>query len=780
MLQDLGTKNRNPGHPAPLAGEYFMLSVMKSNIIPDMKLESVSIARYRSAYDVQLPSVGDFNVFIGKNNSGKSTLLRAIKSFFACLRRGNVIALDAPIGRELIDFSHRKATEAMGITATFSMQLAERDALIRDIAGEAPQLKNAVDGLDPSLWLEVSLKINPAPDRFAYTQKLSLVNPPRTPSSQASDRVLFRVNEVSARELADKFRAVRKSAAISEDIGKFIRAMDEEDFQGMRRAPDESLQQGRFMYFVRRALGEMPGDSAGILESLVRQSASFADFQSNAKALAAKYNDQSTAAQIAPLKNLVDTFSGQQASVPQYVLNLVKTIGEMPVLYLTEHRKAVGKEEAERLLQLKVERGGDEILSNIKQKVAALLGVKIDAFAAGGGQTTARNAEMDVDNFLLEVNGSGIKEALRLILDIEFQNPKMLLVEEPEVHLHPALETNLMGYLKKISHKCQVFISTHSTNFLDTADMQNVYLVSKFEGATQVQLLDLEEAEAKLPKELGVRLSSLFMFDRLVFVEGPSDEAIIREWASTLSVNLSQANVGFISMGGVRNFGHYAADTIINFLTRRQVRTWFILDRDERDHEEVRRLQERLGARARAEILDRREIENFLVVPGPLAAFIRMKQEMSGNKSLPQVERDAILAAIDQCADELKELAIEKQVVKTLCVPIYPRVDAKQGGTTELADRIKEQLNQIHSQLDTTMQSIQQKIEEHARIIDESWQTRKLQLVPGDVLLDRICQRFGVRFKKGVDGPRLASLMSEKDIDADIRRIIQELGSPSA
>src|SRR5260370_12265937 len=181
-----------------------------------MKLESVSITRYRSAYDVQLPYVGDFNVFIGKNNSGKSTLLRAIKSFFACLKRGNVTALDAPIGRESIDFSYRKATEPMEIAATFSMQLAERDALIRDIASEAPQLKNAVDGLDPSLWLEVSIKINPPPDRFAYTQKLTLVPPSRTTSNQAPERVLFPANAISARELAHKFRDVRKSATITE------------------------------------------------------------------------------------------------------------------------------------------------------------------------------------------------------------------------------------------------------------------------------------------------------------------------------------------------------------------------------------------------------------------------------------------------------------------------------------------------------------------------------------------------------------------------------------
>ncbi len=83
------------------------------------------------------------------------------------------MALDVPIGKDSIDFSHRKIVDAIEITTTFSLQLAERDALIRDIASEAPQMKNAVDGLDPSLWLEVAVKINPPPDRFAYLKKIS-------------------------------------------------------------------------------------------------------------------------------------------------------------------------------------------------------------------------------------------------------------------------------------------------------------------------------------------------------------------------------------------------------------------------------------------------------------------------------------------------------------------------------------------------------------------------------------------------------------------------------
>jgi putative ATP-dependent endonuclease of OLD family len=57
-------------------------------------------------------------------------------------------------------------------------------------------------------------------------------------------------------------------------------------------------------------------------------------------------------------------------------------------------------------------------------------------------------------------------------------------------------------------------------------------MVSK-DFSTEVAVLTLDEAEAKLPEELGVRLSSLFTYDQILFVEGASDEQIIRQFASS-------------------------------------------------------------------------------------------------------------------------------------------------------------------------------------------------------------------------------------------------------
>src|SRR5262249_7795310 len=153
----------------------------------------------------------------------------------------------------------------------------------------------------------------------------------------------------------------------------------------------------------------------------------------------------------------------------------------------------------------------------------------------------------------------------------------VLLVEEPEMHLHAALETSVMRYLQRIGRECQVFITTHSTNFLDASDMRNIYLASK-DQRTTFQHIGMGEAEAQLPKELGIRLSSLFLYERLVFVEGTTDAEVLRELAGLCNVNLAAAGCGFVAMGGARNLAHFGAQATIEFLARRRVKMWFVLD----------------------------------------------------------------------------------------------------------------------------------------------------------------------------------------------------------
>jgi predicted ATP-dependent endonuclease of OLD family len=575
-----------------------------------MKLESVSVNRFRSIESGELTNCGGFNVIIGKNNSGKSNVLSAIHAFFDCMQSGNVVTLNPPIGQE-IDFYEKEIEHPIDITLTFSLSLAERDALIRDIVTEAPQMKNAADGLDPSLRLSVTVSIAPPPTGFGFVSKIALVGIVRTDAKDAgSEKLIFSVSKDAASELYDQFYSVRQRSDEVEMLSMMTRQHARRHFDEIR-SDSGGLPPLRYL-FPSEALAKVSKELISELETILVEEKSYEDFSSAVQTLETRIQEDAARVQEEPIRNKIGTFAGEESSIPDYVRNILHGISEMKVLYLKEQRKSMGKKEAARLLSLKTRRGGAEDLRNIQETVSALLGVQIDAFQSDSrsrrGETTA---EMDVDNFLVEVNGSGIREALRIVLDIEFEHPNILLIEEPEIHLHPSLETSMMRYLKRVSPDCQVFIATHSTNFLDTGEMKNVYLVSK-PDSTRIQLLDYEEAEAQIPRELGIRLSSLFMFDRLVFVEGPSDETILREWASTLRVNLSKSNVGFIHMEGARNFTHFATKATLSVLTKRQVQMWFIMDRDERDDAEIDKLKEIAGENAVVKVVEERAFWNSI------------------------------------------------------------------------------------------------------------------------------------------------------------------------
>jgi predicted ATP-dependent endonuclease of OLD family len=738
-----------------------------------MKLTYARIRRYRSIEQVDVPTCGALNVLIGKNNSGKSNVLSAISIFFQCLGRGSAVTLNPPVGDE-IDFFERDTRQPIEIELTFCLSVEERSVLGRDIAAETPQMKNAVDALAELPALSCTLAITPPPTRFGYISSIVVGPTPAGTLPEKPNRNLLTIAPAAAEELRANLSVSQRSARDEEALRRLLTTIDADDWRRIKASEG-----GRppFPYLFRNmTFGSSPSaEIQELVTGLFSTCGSFAEFEGGIQSASSRFHAAAEAAATRPLANFVGTFSGEQSALPGYANRLLTSLAGTKVLYLTEQRKAIGREEATRLLSLKVKRGGAEDLQRIQQTVAALLDVKIDAFesSAGGRRGDTPLAELDVNNFLVEVNGSGIREALRLVLDVEFRQPNILLVEEPETHLHPALETGMMRYLQRISSQCQVFLSTHSTNFLDTGEMKNVYLVSK-EGSTSVQPLNIEAAEAELPRELGIRLSSVFMFDRLVFVEGASDEDILREWADKLEVNLSQQNVGFIHMGGVRNFTHFASQATMAFLSHRRVRMWFVLDRDEKDRGDVEKVVKALDGRAETAVLRKREIENYLIVPRAIRKLMEIKSEKPAKLS----ESD-IVKAIDECADELKELAVEKRVVKSVCGPVYASAVRVLEGDSKLpvAQRTIEELDRMAAEIENRKKTIEKSLAEARSDVEREWPRRKTELVPGDLLLDRVMRRAGLRFRKEKDGARLARVMTKDELDEEMTKLIVGLAT---
>ncbi|WP_329683564.1 AAA family ATPase [Longimicrobium sp.] len=735
-----------------------------------MRLSTARIRGFRSVEDVVLDNCGALNVLIGKNNAGKSNLLLGINAFFTCIADGKAVSIDPPIGRTF-DFHGNVAESPIDLILTFELSEDEAGQIRESIVAVAPQMRNAVENLDSPFAVVVAVSVPPETPAYAYVREIKLLR--INEAGVISEHLIVRVPPAAAAELAKNARSAKTRYAGAEAVRKRTEA-GRRYREGWERV---KLDFGAYSS-VSTYDGTIAPEFLAQLNELARNSESFDRFQVAAAKLAENLESEATALQLSPLRTNLETFAGNEDRLPSYSRQILEMIAGIPVLYLTERREPIGRAEASLLLELKVSRGGTDQLRRIQQTVSNLLGVEIDAFRAEGVGRRGDAAELDVDRFVVQVNGAGIREALRLVLDYELKQPSLLLVEEPEIHLHPALETTVLRYLKSIGLRCQIFVTTHSTNFLDTAEMKNVYLVSR-EGATQVEQIDTEEAEAILPKELGLRLSSLFMYDRLVFVEGPIDEEIVREWASTMDVNLGRANVGFITIGGVKNFAHYANTHTLEFLARRQVAIWFLLDRDERDDQEVAQLKERLGDTAQLIALERREIENYLLVPRAIAVYLEERFAAENVSLQREISTEQVARDMDECADELLPLTVRNRVAKLLCTPVYPdrRAILAEENLDDFVSRLSEEMEHLKQAITDRESRILFLVEAERADIERRWVNDKLSLVPGDLLLDCICRRYGVRFRKERDSVRLASKLLNDEIAPEIRRFLSDVGT---
>jgi putative ATP-dependent endonuclease of OLD family len=568
---------------------------------------------------------------------------------------------------------------------------------------------------------------------------------------------------------------MERSVASNETLNRILRQFDSDDYASSKRRGREQLAGPPVDYYFRRFVDNDPTVIVELVK-LFHASDSYESFTKSVRDLIAASQSTIEALSDRPIVSQIRTFTGEEHTVPQYVKQVLGRIHATQILHFRERRMPIGSEEAKRLLSLKVKRGGTDVLARIQSTIDELLGVKVDAFEGPTDTRGQPTAELDVDQFLIQANGSGIRESLRLILDTEFSNPNMLLVEEPEIHLHPALETSIMSYLREISTERQVFITTHSTNFLDTGNFQNVFLVQK-DVSTKLSPLTLAEAEQKLPAELGIRLSSLFMYDQILFVEGPSDEQILREFAKTLGVNLGQLNTGFIQMNGVRNLGHYAAAEVVAFLTKRRVKLRFIVDADESKSFHFQRLREEFGETAKVHVLKKREIENYLLCPSANIKHLISRRRPAPREDLP--DEQSFRQLLSDVAESLKPLAVWKRILASASRPLYPKKSEADfpDSVSEMKDRAKLMLESAKSDANALISDLDKLCDDALKAVGDDWSNKKQDIVPGSAILDDIYKKFGFRYDKMRDGIGIASRIKKNEIDIEIRDFIAELST---
>ena len=139
----------------------------------------------------------------------------------------------------------------------------------------------------------------------------------------------------------------------------------------------------------------------------------------------------------------------------------------------------------------------------------------------------------------LDINtaGSGFQQVLMLLAFLYARPASVLLIDEPDAHLHINLQGEILRLLKKISQERggQLIVATHSEVVIDSTAPESII---SFVGEHPRRLSDTHD-RSKL-KEAMARLRSTDLLkceqsgNRVLCLEGQSDFNILREWANTI------------------------------------------------------------------------------------------------------------------------------------------------------------------------------------------------------------------------------------------------------
>ncbi len=147
--------------------------------------------------------------------------------------------------------------------------------------------------------------------------------------------------------------------------------------------------------------------------------------------------------------------------------------------------------------------------------------------------------DLKVNNKDIHLQGSGFLQIAEIFSTVEYleNSINILLIDEPDSHIHSKLQHELMLELKKIS-KTQMFVISHNDNFVNEINANELFYLnqdSKVKG--DIIKLDFTNFDV-VKKDLGgtiMALDKLNFCDRICFVEGEDDIKYIEKLKSKIS-----------------------------------------------------------------------------------------------------------------------------------------------------------------------------------------------------------------------------------------------------
>jgi predicted ATP-dependent endonuclease of OLD family len=256
--------------------------------------------------------------------------------------------------------------------------------------------------------------------------------------------------------------------------------------------------------------------------------------------------------------------------------------------------------------------------------------------------------------------GAGFLQVLQLVTFLVHERPGILMVDEPDAHLHSSLQRLVVDVLRRASQELgiQILLATHSKEIINYVDPSELLVIDRREK--ELRGLGEHEGAISVLESLGtvdsVDAYQVISQRKLLLVEGGSDRKTLRALAAKRGSRVfeGESRLVVIDTGGESTPEARTDLSILEQMVDDQVSSLQILDRDARLDDFVTKAEEE--STRPLHIWRSDSIESYLVAPGAIARLVTSKK--------PEAEAQAVEAFVENCLtatiEELRDETLDR------------------------------------------------------------------------------------------------------------------------
>ncbi|MET3290919.1 UNVERIFIED_CONTAM: AAA15 family ATPase/GTPase [Brevibacillus sp. OAP136] len=242
--------------------------------------------------------------------------------------------------------------------------------------------------------------------------------------------------------------------------------------------------------------------------------------------------------------------------------------------------------------------------------------------------------------------GMGTLQFIQVITQVLSGSPSIIMLDEPDAHLHSKLQVRIINLLKHFSEKYNVkfIVATHSKDIINNVNPRQVLTFTEDNKLVSVDDLDgfigtVRSLGATTEEIIGLNLGK-----RIILVEGSDDSTYIKKIYEKFIPDHISSNynlINFIPLGGRDNVISNNLDKFLgNIGDVSDFKKIAVIDKDYRFDDQHFLDAEKLRKKGFIVIeWKKKELENYLLIPEVIVNIINTKYPQNNSVTVDDISR---------------------------------------------------------------------------------------------------------------------------------------------